>query len=234
MKTQKQHHFPFESLPPDEQKKFYEVYEQMKQVQRDEPNRLREHLEAFNDAILAIVATIIVLEIKPPIGEVNYAGFLSNLLIFLISFAIIADFWYNLHLLFSFFVIKPDSLIVILDLCLLADLALMPTMTKWIMSEASGFAVMNYGIIYLIACIIRTLMQYLGFKNMGKESKLLQSVTVRHSMAQFIGIVILNAVLIAFAFYYPKVVMILYLATPIISGIMMNFQQHKHNLDENN
>lgn len=212
-----------EQLSPEDQQELQKMHDSLVEAHNNEPERLHDHLEAFNDAILAIVATIIVLEIKPPVHEVHYGAFISDLAVFLISFIIIADFWYDLHNLFSYFVQRPTGITAIFDLCLLADLSLIPMMTKWIMAEHSGFAVMNYGVIYLIASILKILIQRSGMSVMSKN---LQKVLIRHALWQTIFFIALNVTLIIFAFYYPRVVMVLYLSLPIISELIIYFERH--------
>ena len=93
---------------------------------------------------MAIIITIIVLEIQPAINEVHYGQFLTNIIVFLITFFIVADFWYDLHLAFSYYIFKLSKTIAVLDFFFLADLSLLPVMTKWIMAEGSTFAVANF------------------------------------------------------------------------------------------
>ncbi len=97
-----------------------EAREKVRQAQQKEPERLREHLETFNDAVIAIIITIIVLQIHPAFKTSQYLEFLGNIVIFIIAFFIIADFWYDLHLAFSYFIFKPDKITAICDFCLLA------------------------------------------------------------------------------------------------------------------
>lgn len=82
-----------------------------------------------------------------------------------------ADFWYDLHLSFSYYIFKPSKAIAILDFFFLADLSLLPVMTKWIMAENSSFAVANFGIVFLIAKILEYLIQYFGAKNTAETVK---------------------------------------------------------------
>lgn len=59
-------------------------------------------VEAFTDAIVAIIMTIMVLEIKIPHGP-NWAALLQErayFLAYLISFFLIATAWYSHHYLF--------------------------------------------------------------------------------------------------------------------------------------
>ncbi|KRM02950.1 hypothetical protein FC59_GL001333 [Lactobacillus kitasatonis DSM 16761 = JCM 1039] len=63
----------------EEKQKLADMQEQFKAAQKEEPANLREHLPAFNDGVMAIIITIIVLEIQPAINEVHYKGFLSDI-----------------------------------------------------------------------------------------------------------------------------------------------------------
>lgn len=127
----------FNDFSDQEREKLKTVRQELAQAQKKEPERLWEHLQAFNDGVMAIIITIIVLEIQPAIHEVHYEQFIANIIVFLITFFVVADFWYDLHLAFSYYIFKPTKTIAILDFFFLADLSLLPVMTKWIMAESS-------------------------------------------------------------------------------------------------
>ena len=181
----------------EEKQKVADMQEQFKAAQKEEPTNLREHLQAFNDGVIAIIITIIVLEIQPAINEVHYQGFLSDIAVFLITFFIVADFWYDLHLSFSYYIFRPTKTVAIMDFLLLADLSLFPVMTKWIMAETSTFAVVNFGVVFLIVM---------------NKSFVIRSVFD----------LVINIILIIMSLYIPRVAMILYLIIPVISFIFPN------------
>ena len=121
----------FNQFSDQEKDKLKNVKKELAEAQKKEP----ESLQAFNDGVMAIIITIIVLEIQPALHEIHYQQFISNIAVFLITFFIVADFWYDLHLSFSYYIFKPSKAIAILDFFFLADLSLLPVMTKWIMAE---------------------------------------------------------------------------------------------------
>lgn len=207
----------YQNLTKAEQQELHDFRLKISQAQKEEPTRLREHLQAFNDAIIAIIMTIIVLEIEPPINEVHYIDFLGDILIFLISFFIIADFWYELHLAFSYFILKPDKKTVIADFFLLADLSLLPIMTKWIMAEQSSFAVINFGVVFFIAQILKIVTQYFGTKPTMKDSKVMDILVMHESLRRLALALVWNLILILLAMLQPEIAMILYLTIPIAS-----------------
>lgn len=230
MLNRKQH--GFERLTDKEKEILNQNREKMHRAKAKEPEKLREHLQAFNDGVLAIIITIIVLEIKPPLAPNNYSKFIGDIIVFLISFFIIADFWYDLHVDFSYFILKPSKATAIIDFFLLADLSLLPIMTKWIMADPSSFAVANFGIVFLIAKVLRIIEQYVGAMPTMKDYKIINIFMTRSSLRRMIWILFLNIILIILALFLPRLAMILYLTIPILSFIFPsnNFSgRHRQN-----
>ena len=74
-------------------------YDHMRQ-RREENNQtlrknLKTHISTLNDGIVAIIITVMLLEIPFPTAPENYGSFLRAILIFLVSFFVVADFWYE-------------------------------------------------------------------------------------------------------------------------------------------
>lgn len=196
-----------------EKDKLKNVKKELAEAQKKEP----ESLQAFNDGVMAIIITIIVLEIQPALHEIHYQQFISNIAVFLITFFIVADFWYDLHLSFSYYIFKPSKAIAILDFFFLADLSLLPVMTKWIMAENSSFAVANLGIVFLIAKILEYLIQYFGAKNTARYSQIMRIIISRSFIRKMTVTLFLNVILIILSLFNAKLAMILYLIVPVIS-----------------
>lgn len=196
-----------------EKDKLKNVKKELAEAQKKEP----ESLQAFNDGVMAIIITIIVLEIQPALHEIHYQQFISNIAVFLITFFIVADFWYDLHLSFSYYIFKPSKAIAILDFFFLADLSLLPVMTKWIMAENSSFAVANLGIVFLIAKILEYLIQYFSAKNTARYSQIMRIIISRSFIRKMTVTLFLNVILIILSLFNAKLAMILYLIVPVIS-----------------
>ncbi|WP_288567895.1 TMEM175 family protein [uncultured Lactobacillus sp.] len=211
------HQHNFNDFSDQEREKLKTVRQELTQAQKKEPERLWEHLQAFNDGVMAIIITIIVLEIQPAIHEVHYEQFIANIIVFLITFFVVADFWYDLHLAFSYYIFKPTKTIAILDFFFLADLSLLPVMTKWIMAESSTFAVANFGIVFLIAKILEYLIQYFGAKKTAKYSQIMNIIISRSFFRKVTVTLFLNVILIVLSLFIPKIAMILYLVIPVTS-----------------
>lgn len=112
-------------------------------------------LEAFSDGVLAIIITIMVLELKVPHG-VEWSALRPLLPIFLsyvLSFAYIAIYWNNHHHLFQA-VQQVDGRILWANMHLLFWLSLVPFVTGWMgENEFATTPVMLYGVVLLFAAI---------------------------------------------------------------------------------
>lgn len=73
----------FNQFSDQEKDKLKNVKKELAEAQKKEP----ESLQAFNDGVMAIIITIIVLEIQPALHEIHYQQFIiSNSLAILLSF----------------------------------------------------------------------------------------------------------------------------------------------------
>src|SRR5258708_12769986 len=87
----------------------------------------KDRLAAFSDGVIAIIITIMVLELKVPHGA-NWAalfGVLPNFLSYVLSFIYLAIYWNNHHHLLHT-VARADGLILWANSFLLSSLSLIP------------------------------------------------------------------------------------------------------------
>jgi len=112
-------------------------------------------LEAFGDAVIAIVITIMVLELRAP--EESTLGALLPLaprfLAYVLSFIFLAIYWNNHHHLFQA-VQRVNGAVLWANLHLLFWLSLVPFTTAWL-GEAgiSTYPVAAYGLVFIAAAI---------------------------------------------------------------------------------
>ncbi len=121
----------------------------------------KNRLEAFSDGVLAIIITIMVLEIKVP-ETANWEGVLHLLPIlisYILSFALVGVYWNNHHHLLQSLK-KVSSAIMWSNLNLLFWLSLIPFGTKW-MGEThfDRFTVIAYSILLVICGLSYTILQ---------------------------------------------------------------------------
>ncbi|WP_374000976.1 TMEM175 family protein [Massilia sp. CFBP 13647] len=89
-------------------------------------------LEAFSDGVIAIIITIMVLELKPPQGTevADLAGVLPGWLRYALSFVYVGIYWVNHHALLAR-VTKVDGAVLWANLHLLFWMSLIPYVTAW-------------------------------------------------------------------------------------------------------
>lgn len=163
-------------MEKDKQDRFFERFQ----------TSLREHLLTFNDGVIAIIITIMVLSIPAPRSD--------------------GDFWYDAHRIFITFK-RVTKQVVIADFFLLT-LSFIPVMTKWIIIDPSQMALAVYGGVYLLVQMCAFWIFVAGNYGRVHKGAVWQTALVRTLL---IGMP-LAVVLILL----PKITLIMYLVLPII------------------
>jgi TMEM175 potassium channel family protein len=137
----------------------------------------KNRLEAFSDGVLAIIITIMVLELKVPHGS-DFAALKPILPIFLnyvLSFVYIGIYWNNHHHLIK---AAPcvNAGIMWANLHLLFWLSLLPFATGWMgENHFTALPCAIYGAVLLSAAIAYFILQRLVVAEAGGDSKLAQA-----------------------------------------------------------
>jgi uncharacterized membrane protein len=132
-------------------------------------------LEAFSDGVLAIIITVMVLELKVPDGHtltdlLHQTGL--GLLTYLLSFIYVGIYWNNHHHMFQL-VGQVSGSVLWANLALLFCLSLFPFSTAWL--DESRFAptpVIVYGLNLLCAAIAYYTLQQVIIHQQGPNSPL--------------------------------------------------------------
>ncbi len=169
--------------------------------------------------MIAIIITIVVLEIEAPVADRAYGNFIEQIGIFLISFFVVANFWYEMHKNFSHFIWKASKWTMICDFCFLASLSLIPVMTKWLMDHLSMLAVVNFGIVYFLVQTFELLTERAGMRASLPHIRSLSRIMSRFARIRIVWLLLLNLLFIGISFINPRFGMILYLAFPILNFI---------------
>ena len=135
-------------------------------------------LEAFSDGVLAIIITIMVLELKVP-HEADFSALKPILPVFLsyvLSFIYIGIYWNNHHHLLQA-TKKVNGKILWANLHLLFWLSIVPFTTAWMgENHFAPHPIALYGINLLFAAISYTILQSLIIKHHGKEYILAEAI----------------------------------------------------------
>src|SRR5262245_8953094 len=136
-------------------------------------------LEAFSDAVLAIIITIMVLELKAPQGHdlrdlIHTSGI--GLLTYLLSFIYVGIYWNNHHHMFHL-VRRVGGGVLWANLALLFCLSLLPFTTAWMTDSRFAQApVVIYGLDLLSAAIAYLVLQTVIVRQQGPHSPLRQAI----------------------------------------------------------
>jgi uncharacterized membrane protein len=138
----------------------------------------RGRLEAFSDAVIAIVITIMVLELRAPHGaDWSALGSIAPVfLTYVLSFVFLGIYWNNHHHLLHV-VDRINGKILWANLHLLFWLSLVPFVTRW-MGE-TGFAPLPtavYGGVLLLAALAYLVPQTALLAHQGAHSRLAAAV----------------------------------------------------------
>jgi uncharacterized membrane protein len=135
-------------------------------------------LEAFSDAVIAIIITIMVLELKVPHGDSlqELLPLLPVFLSYVLSFVYVAIYWNNHHHMLHACTTVTGT-ILWANLHLLFWLSLFPFATGW-MGENHFAAVPTalYGVVLLMAAIAYYVLQQAIIRAQGPESILKKAV----------------------------------------------------------
>ncbi|WP_045521436.1 TMEM175 family protein [Neobacillus niacini] len=138
----------------------------------------KNRLEAFSDGVLAIIITIMVLEIKIPHSS-NIQDLLQifpTFISYLISFIYVGIYWNNHHHLIHT-LHKVTGPVMWANLHLLFWLSLIPFASGWIgENHYKPYPTMLYGVMLLMAAVAYFILQGIIIKVEGKSSKLKQAV----------------------------------------------------------
>jgi uncharacterized membrane protein len=135
-------------------------------------------LEAFSDGVIAIIITIMVLEMKVPHGDrvQDLVPLVPTFLSYILSFLYVGIYWNNHHhMLHACTEVTGEMLWG--NLHLLFWLSLFPFATGWMgQNHFTAVPTALYGVVLLMAAIAYYLLQQIIIRAQGKESILKKAV----------------------------------------------------------
>ncbi len=168
-----------------------------------------QRLEAFTDGVIAIVITIMVLEIRVPSGATPAALWQSVpiLLTYMLSFVNVGIFWNNHHHMLHA-ISKVDGRVLWANLALIFWLSLVPFVIRWI--DDTGFRslpVASYGAVLAMAAVSYLLLEWALIACNGPDSPLAAAIGSRQkeyiSLAAYLAGIVL-------AFWQPWAAIAIY------------------------
>jgi uncharacterized membrane protein len=172
-------------------------------------------LEAFTDGVVAIIITIMVLEIRVPHGS-DLAALQADLPVlsaYVLSYVNVGIFWNNHHHMLHV-TERVNGKVLWANLALLFWLSLVPFVIRWI--DEMGFTALPtaaYGVVLLCAAVSYQILQQQLIAYNGRDSRLAAAVG-----ADFKGkaSLILYLAAIVLAFVRPWMAITLYVAVALL------------------
>ncbi|MCR4615266.1 MAG: TMEM175 family protein [Clostridiales bacterium] len=133
----------------------------------------KNRLEAFSDGVLAIIITIMILELKQPLGDrlSDFWALWPTLLAYLISFLFIAIYWVNHHLIFQL-AEKVNIKILWCNIAWLFVMSFIPFATAWVGTYPTAWAPLSiYFADMFLASVTFHQMYYLILHEGGQKFK---------------------------------------------------------------
>ena len=135
-------------------------------------------LEAFSDGVIAILITIMILELKVPHGTdaAALAPVLPVFLVYVLSFIFLGIYWNNHHHMLQA-ADRVNGKILWANLHLLFWLSLIPFVTGWMgENHAAALPTAAYGGVLLLAAVAYTILQTAIIAAQGPGSRLASAV----------------------------------------------------------
>jgi uncharacterized membrane protein len=175
----------------------------------------KDRLAAFSDGVIAIIITIMVLELKIPHGADLAAlkGVAPNFLSYVMSFVYLGIYWNNHHHLLHT-VTRVDGLILWANSNLLFWLSLVPAATGWLGDNlAAPLPTALYGAVLVMPAIAYFLLQKAIMREQGPQSVLARALgsDIKGKISP-----LFYAVGIALAFIVPWVSIAIYVLVAVI------------------
>ena len=137
-----------------------------------------QRLEAFSDGVIAIIITIMVLELKVPHDPTLHAlvGLLPVMLSYVLSFIYVGIYWNNHHHLLHL-TPKATGGMLWANLHLLFWLSLIPFVTGWMgENHFEKIPTAAYGVVLLMSGLAFVVLQMTILKSVGPDSPLARAL----------------------------------------------------------
>jgi TMEM175 potassium channel family protein len=136
-------------------------------------------IEAFSDAVMAVIITIMAFELRAPHGF-TFAALgkqLPGLLVYILSFTFIGIYWNNHHHLLRV-TDRISGAVMWANLFLLFWLSLIPVATEWLSVEyRHALPAAAYGLISLAAAIAYTILVRALIRANGRDSRVAEAIS---------------------------------------------------------
>lgn len=175
----------------------------------------KTRMEAFTDAIIAIIMTLLVLELAPPQSPTFSAlwDMRTKFLVYLISFVSLAVYWNNHHHLLQA-VGRINGKILWCNTLFILCLSMFPFATSWVDENITSFAPeLIYGLLVLATNLSYSLLSVMLRRAEGREARITKAIGKNYKQKLTI---ILNLASLLLAYVFPPIVLILFAVSMLL------------------
>ncbi|MDF2942197.1 MAG: Integral rane protein [Herbinix sp.] len=199
----------------------------------------KSRLETFSDGVMAIIITIMVLDIPLPeiFGFKEIMRLLSSILIFFVSFFIVGSHWNKHHNLFDI-IHDVSNKIIWRNFLFLFFLSLIPIFTKWVMQNPDEIVpIIGYDLLYLLVNISYKfiwsgIIHEKGNEDIKNEIDQMKA-DGKFSVLHFTIMIAFLIVIIIVLFSFPRISLILFIGFPVGSSLLnLLFENNRHTRDQ--
>lgn len=174
-------------------------------------------MDAFSDAVIAIILTIMVLDLTPVLKDnlTDYLLLSKEIGVYIISFAFVANMWYQHGTLFN----EIDDMsyrIMLYDFLFLIPLSLTPLATNMMAENTTKITVIVYGLLvgitgFCFRLLARSITHF-QYTDKSKMRQVYRKIFGQHNLVY----VLINGILIVLAYFFPQVILWFYLPYPLV------------------
>jgi len=175
-----------------------------------------ERLEAFSDAVFAVIITIMALELRAPEGHTLAHvrdDLLPGLVAYVLSFSLLGIYWNNHHHLLRA-AERINGSVMWTNLFLLFWLSLIPVLTEWVREEYEyPLPAAAYGVVLLASGFAYSLLVRALIRANGRDSAVARAIgsDVKGNLS-----VVIYAAAIPLAFVSPWIAYALYVVVALV------------------
>lgn len=175
----------------------------------------KSRVEAFSDAVIAIIITVMVLELPYPDSNSleQMKNFIIALFVFFDSFFIVGSFWHKHCLLFQ----KSEdvsSKMVWRNLLFLFTISLFPVFTKWVIADfGQVFPAIAYILLYIVSARCSMFLYGSGPSDKRKEYQ------KKGILGRNIVFIIATIFVVALTYLFPYVFSVLLIGMPLLNAL---------------
>lgn len=175
-----------------------------------------ERLEAFSDAVFAVIITIMALELRAPEGHTLVdvrRDLLPGLVAYVLSFSLLGIYWNNHHHLLRA-AERINGSVMWTNLFLLFWLSLIPVLTEWVREEYEyPLPAAAYGVVLLVSGFAYSLLVRALIRANGRDSAVARAIgsDVKGNLS-----LVIYAAAIPLAFVSPWIAYALYVVVALV------------------